>query len=167
MWGRSTGLAIMLPAAFFWARSWLSPALKKRVGAYSVLVVLQVRVVSTLSPSLFIFLPPLFPHRLFWCVVCVLSTAGALWLVHGEEWAAGETTVWDSTRDTGGGPGQPVSISGTPQPCPVALLLNVVHCSRPSLPSNHRCESQCICCFICLLVVLFVVFLLPSLMWLR
>ena len=101
--------------------------------------------------------PSLSPHHLFWCVVCVLSTAGALWLVHGEEWAEGETTVWDSNWDTGGGPGQPVSISGTPQPCPVALLLNVVHCSRPSLPSNHRCESehQCVRCFVCLLVCLF------------
>ena len=43
MWGRTTGLAILLPAAFFWARGWLAPGLRKRVGAYAVLVVLQVR----------------------------------------------------------------------------------------------------------------------------
>jgi cytochrome c oxidase assembly protein subunit 15 len=41
MWGRTTGLAVLVPAAFFWARGWLSPALKKRAGIYSALVVLQ------------------------------------------------------------------------------------------------------------------------------
>ena len=42
MWGRSTGLAVLVPAAFFWARGWLSPSLKKRAGIYSALVVIQV-----------------------------------------------------------------------------------------------------------------------------
>ena len=44
MWGRATGLVVLLPAAFFWARRWLSPAMKKRVGVYAALVVLQVSV---------------------------------------------------------------------------------------------------------------------------
>ena len=42
MWGRTTGLAVLVPAALFWARGWLSPGLKKRAGIYSALVVIQV-----------------------------------------------------------------------------------------------------------------------------
>lgn len=41
MWGRLTGLVIGLPAAYFWARGMLGPALKPRVGGYIALVVLQ------------------------------------------------------------------------------------------------------------------------------
>ncbi|CAI8016190.1 Cytochrome c oxidase assembly protein COX15 homolog [Geodia barretti] len=41
MWGRATGLAVLVPAAAFWAAGWLTPRLKKRAGPYSVLVVLQ------------------------------------------------------------------------------------------------------------------------------
>ena len=41
MWGRLIGLAILLPAAGFWARGWLGPALKHRVLLYSGLVVTQ------------------------------------------------------------------------------------------------------------------------------
>ena len=43
MWGRATGLAVLLPAAFFLARGWLSPRLRARVAAYAGLVVAQVR----------------------------------------------------------------------------------------------------------------------------
>lgn len=41
MWGRVTGLAIILPAAFFWARGMLGTALKRRAVIYSGVVVLQ------------------------------------------------------------------------------------------------------------------------------
>lgn len=41
MWGRLVGLAIILPAAGFWAKGWLGPALKKRSLFYSGLVVAQ------------------------------------------------------------------------------------------------------------------------------
>ena len=41
MWGRLTGLVIILPAAYFWLRGRLGPSLKPRVGAYVGLVVLQ------------------------------------------------------------------------------------------------------------------------------
>ncbi len=41
MWGRVIGLAVLLPAAGFWARGWLGPALKSRAVLYSGLVVAQ------------------------------------------------------------------------------------------------------------------------------
>lgn len=41
MWGRVVGLAVLLPAAGFWARGWLGPALKRRAVLYSGLVVAQ------------------------------------------------------------------------------------------------------------------------------
>ena len=46
MWGRLTGLVIMLPAVYFWARGRLGPALKPRVGVYIGLVVAQVKSMS-------------------------------------------------------------------------------------------------------------------------
>ena len=42
MWGRLTGLAIILPAAYFWVRGRLGASLKPRVGVYIGLVVIQV-----------------------------------------------------------------------------------------------------------------------------
>ena len=44
MWGRLTGLVIMVPATYFWVRGRLGPALKPRVGVYIGLVVAQVMV---------------------------------------------------------------------------------------------------------------------------
>lgn len=41
MWGRLIGLAVLLPAAGFWARGWLDKALKRRAILYSGLVVAQ------------------------------------------------------------------------------------------------------------------------------
>lgn len=41
MWGRLIGVAVLLPAAGFWARGWLSKALKRRAVLYSGLVVAQ------------------------------------------------------------------------------------------------------------------------------
>lgn len=41
MWGRVVGLAVLLPAAGFWAKGWLGPALKARAVIYSGLVVAQ------------------------------------------------------------------------------------------------------------------------------
>ena len=41
MWGRLTGLVIILPAAYFWFRGRLGPSLKPRVAGYVGLVVLQ------------------------------------------------------------------------------------------------------------------------------
>ena len=53
MWGRLTGLVIMVPAAYFWVRGRLGPALKPRVGVYIGLVVAQVMVKTNIiySPS--------------------------------------------------------------------------------------------------------------------
>ena len=41
MWGRMIGVAVLVPAAGFWAKGWLGPALKKRAVVYSGLVVAQ------------------------------------------------------------------------------------------------------------------------------
>ena len=41
MWGRLTGLVIILPAAYFWFRGRLGPSLKPRVAGYVGLVVVQ------------------------------------------------------------------------------------------------------------------------------
>ena len=41
MWGRLVGLAVLLPAAGFWAKGWLDKALKRRAVLYSGLVVAQ------------------------------------------------------------------------------------------------------------------------------
>lgn len=41
MWGRLVGLAVLVPAAGFWATGWLNTALKRRAVLYSVLVVAQ------------------------------------------------------------------------------------------------------------------------------
>lgn len=41
MWGRVVGLGVLVPAAAFWARGWLGPALKRRAILYSGLVVAQ------------------------------------------------------------------------------------------------------------------------------
>lgn len=42
MWGRTTGMAFLLPAAFFWAKGWFSKPLKARAGVYAVLIGFQV-----------------------------------------------------------------------------------------------------------------------------
>ena len=44
LWGRAVGLAVALPAAFFWSRGWLTPSMKKKVLAFSALVGFQVSV---------------------------------------------------------------------------------------------------------------------------
>ncbi|XP_049776248.1 cytochrome c oxidase assembly protein COX15 homolog [Schistocerca cancellata] len=41
MWGRTLGAAFLIPAAFFWARGYLRPAMKKRVLAFGTLIGLQ------------------------------------------------------------------------------------------------------------------------------
>ncbi len=41
MWGRLIGLGILLPAAGFWVKGWLGPALKRRALVYSGLVLAQ------------------------------------------------------------------------------------------------------------------------------
>ena len=41
MWGRLIGLAVLLPAAGFWAKGWLGPAMRRRAVLYSGLVVAQ------------------------------------------------------------------------------------------------------------------------------
>ncbi|OQV17970.1 Cytochrome c oxidase assembly protein COX15-like protein [Hypsibius exemplaris] len=41
LWGRAVGLAITVPAAFFWAKGWLSPTMKKKVLAFGALVGFQ------------------------------------------------------------------------------------------------------------------------------
>ena len=41
MWGRLVGVAVLLPAAGFWAGGWLDKALKRRAVVYSGLVVAQ------------------------------------------------------------------------------------------------------------------------------
>ena len=41
-WGRLIGAAFALPAAYFWARGMFSPAMKRRVLAFGVLIGAQV-----------------------------------------------------------------------------------------------------------------------------
>lgn len=41
MWGRLIGLTVLLPAAGFWAKGWLGPAMKRRAVLYSGLVIAQ------------------------------------------------------------------------------------------------------------------------------
>lgn len=41
MWGRLIGVSVLVPAACFWVKGWLGPALKVRVVLYSGLVVAQ------------------------------------------------------------------------------------------------------------------------------
>ena len=65
---------------------------------------------------------------------------GIVWVVYGEEWA-GQQAIPGSTWDTRGAPGQSISVSGTPESCPVALLIHAVHCPWPSLPSILSSES--------------------------
>lgn len=42
-WGRLIGTAFALPAIAFWAKGYLSPAMKKRVLAFGTLIGCQVR----------------------------------------------------------------------------------------------------------------------------
>lgn len=65
---------------------------------------------------------------------------GIVWVVYGEEWA-GQQAIPGSTGDTRGAPGQSVSVSRTPESCPVALFIHAVHFPWPSLPSNLSSKS--------------------------
>lgn len=67
---------------------------------------------------------------------------GIVWVVYGEKWA-GQQTIPGSTRDTRGAPGQSVSVSRTPESCPVALFIHAIHCPWSSLPSNLGSKSVC------------------------
>ncbi len=42
MWGRVTGLVLILPAALFYAKGWVRGALRPRIPIYIGLVVFQV-----------------------------------------------------------------------------------------------------------------------------
>lgn len=42
MWGRVIGAFFVIPASIFWARGWFSQGMKKRVGAFGILIGLQV-----------------------------------------------------------------------------------------------------------------------------
>jgi heme a synthase len=41
MWGRTTGLIFLLPAAYFWSKSYFTSAMKKRVIIFSALLGFQ------------------------------------------------------------------------------------------------------------------------------
>jgi cytochrome c oxidase assembly protein subunit 15 len=41
MWGRATGLVFLLPAAYFWRKGYFNSAMKKRIGAFSLLLGFQ------------------------------------------------------------------------------------------------------------------------------
>lgn len=73
---------------------------------------------------------------------CYVLCTGIVWVVYGEEWA-GQQAIPGSTRDTRGAPGQSVSVSWTPESCPVALFIHALHCPWSSLPSNLGSKSVC------------------------
>ena len=81
MWGRLTGLVIMLPAAYFWVRGRLGPALKPRVGVYIGLVVAQVIMFN------FVIIVSLLQGTFYRSLsLSTLPSVGPSWLVDGEEW---------------------------------------------------------------------------------
>lgn len=41
MWGRATGLAFFLPAAYFWSKGYFNTSMKKRVGVFGLLLGFQ------------------------------------------------------------------------------------------------------------------------------
>jgi cytochrome c oxidase assembly protein subunit 15 len=41
MWGRMTGVLFLLPAAYFWKKGYFNSGLKKRMGAFSLLLGFQ------------------------------------------------------------------------------------------------------------------------------
>lgn len=41
MWGRATGVVFLLPAAYFWSKGYFNSGMKKRIGAFSLLLGFQ------------------------------------------------------------------------------------------------------------------------------